>query len=1722
MALPTDRVQVLKVESTALGGDSADEQPWPSPIQAWEDALEARGVYFQDAGSDSTGFDENVLAWRSGSDLYFKDVNQSDVSLSTLADKYTQSEVDTLFTNAGFGSGATNRVAFWSDTDTLTSSPNLTFDGSALYVDNSSSASIYVRPATTGSAVIQLGEGRSDSGYAYIDFVGDSTYTDYGLRVIRNNTGENASSEIVHRGTGDFSFLAREAADILLRTNNATRIRISSGGDTRVYNGLNVGSNEDPDSGTLTLDDASNGIVLYQTADRTTNYNRLVIEDTGSFYDIKNEIGGTETAQNIRIIAGDGTSGFSVTTDAVSQFMGASSSIHTIRNNANNYGLALQGRLQAATDRPIFRIYNDPTSGTGLSAASGTQYGMEIELDVNQSSTAGYTGLFFDVTETSTGSGNALFMHAQVGGVDRFRVFNSGSTFVGNTNVVSTSSPTYLSIGGTYGNAAGTYHKLYLFQGAGIYMGFGVSLNQMEYIVSNNSTRHVWYGALANKLMTLQSQTVGGQLQLENWLEVAEQTTPSTTSGYGQFYCKTDGKPYFQNDGGTEYDLAANTSLSGSGAANRVAFWSAANQLSSDQYFTWDGADLTAMNGSWATAGGLLLGSTLVTSSITRRASSRVIDYVSGVDSSSTTGHAFYIGGTQAVFIDQDRLVGIGKTPGNKLDVDGMIRTTGTGAASSGKGIEMEYSSGVGYIQVYDRGSPSYAPLALNGSSLSLNSNTDGIIYASSTICRGVNDAVLSLNGGNAQNAGANIELYGGTHATYANQAYYDAVDHNFRRQDGASTYLTMSNGSVTVRRTLNVYNSGASIVNIYSSTGGETSAIEIGSGGSSNRYAYIDFVGDDTYSDYGLRIIRGNTGANASTSFLHRGTGNLNLWCQEAASIGFWTSDTQNMTLDANGDFGIGTAPSSAGLHLYRSISGNTTFRVQNAGSGNAVIRYTVATGSSDWSVGLNGADQLFWYNTASAAGRMTLEASGKLNIDATTVSAEFTTTSTNAAADFKIIDADASNTRAALQIQGNSGATECLFVGSGGYVAVGRTNPESRLHVDETATLGSTVNDVVLQRTFHGHAGNSIYNRVWLRRDAAGSDWNTVRTHDAICVDTSFDTPGTNTRCWIERDPYTQEIMWGSSATEWMRINGTGLGIGTNGSPSYNLHIKSTAATAVFLEADTDNSGSADTPFVKFSTNGANTRGVLGFVGATNNSPEYGNTFTGAINNSLLLGMDTSGAIQFGTSAVVGMTLEGGPKLGLGTTTIPHGSVGAAMFAIDGTVSSADGPHVQYTVSTDNYPVFQQLNYSHDNISLLFDAYWESSTWKSSDAGSNFQITKVSDSLRFNYESGIAQGSGVTWNVGLALDNGGRVSIGNTPLVSTWEYLQLRKSGTSAAVRVEAGSTSTYSARVTFYNSTTSRGWVGWNGYYVQLQNGNTTANDGINLDGSNFVGMNVAPASNYRLQVVMDSSDTGADHTTIYGYRTGSATVANGGTGWTRTTIDSAVKGWTGYGNHYTAGVAGFTTPTAGTNGTCGVIGYLNSSTYARLGFYDGSYYGAWVAGQFVNTSSINGFVADIRNTYNNTNGVGIRVSSGPNSTTSSNTFISCYTANSSTFLGGLAYIYPAGCLLLQPSDENLKTNIMPTQVNGLSVVGKLEMIEYRRKDQDNTSIVPIGFLAQNCERAYPAMVAEVGPQGEEKPSKSVAPGALIPVLVKAIQEQQDLIKDLTSRIEALEAA
>jgi len=74
---------------------------------------------------------------------------------------------------------------------------------------------------------IELGSNRTGDGASYIDFIGDTTYTDYGFRIIRNS-GANGITQLLHRGTGEVQLTTQESAGIRFRTGGSDALMINS------------------------------------------------------------------------------------------------------------------------------------------------------------------------------------------------------------------------------------------------------------------------------------------------------------------------------------------------------------------------------------------------------------------------------------------------------------------------------------------------------------------------------------------------------------------------------------------------------------------------------------------------------------------------------------------------------------------------------------------------------------------------------------------------------------------------------------------------------------------------------------------------------------------------------------------------------------------------------------------------------------------------------------------------------------------------------------------------------------------------------------------------------------------------------------------------------------------------------------------------------------------------------------------------------------------------------------------------------------------------------------------------------------------------------------------------------------------------------------------------------------------------------------------------------
>jgi hypothetical protein len=199
----------------------------------------------------------------------------------------------------------------------------------------------------------------------------------------------------------------------------------------------------------------------------------------------------------------------------------------------------------------------------------------------------------------------------------------------------------------------------------------------------------------------------------------------------------------------------------------------------------------------------------------------------------------------------------------------------------------------------------------------------------------------------------------------------------------------------------------------------------------------------------------------------------------------------------------------------------------------------------------------------------------------------------------------------------------------------------------------------------------------------------------------------------------------------------------------------------------------------------------------------------------------------------------------------------------------------------------------------------------------------------------------------------------------------------------------------------------------------------------------------------------------------------------------------------------------------------IGWIRSNFPGEMLF--GAYNGSSVTERMRITSGGNLLVGK---TADNATTVGVQVTTAGivNSASAASDYWNAYNTTASVYR---FYVTSAGTVtatnttISAISDQRLKENIVDLD-DGLNSVMALKPRKFDWKAGKGKDIKgDRGFIAQEFETVFPDMIDEwkdPAPEGEE-PYKAVNAN-LIPTLVKAIQEQQILINNLTTRLNALE--
>lgn len=641
-------------------------------------------------------------------------------------------------------------------------------------------------------------------------------------------------------------------------------------------------------------------------------------------------------------------------------------------------------------------------------------------------------------------------------------------------------------------------------------------------------------------------------------------------------------------------------------------------------------------------------------------------------------------------------------------------------------------------------------------------------------------------------------------------------------------------------------------------------------------------------------------------------------------------------------------------------------------------------------------------------------------------------------------------------------------------------------------------------------------------------------------------------------------------SSTSPWtldadsVTVIGKRVGIGTS-SPSNLLDVSSgTSGDAILsLTSDTDNNDEADNPAIELIQDGGAVNAFFKLEGTANTSASSSRA------NSLLIGQSESYPLQLLTNNIPRLTIDPGGDLGIGTTT-PSASLVVTDSTGDATVyihsASGAGVHdasigfindgsLQYSMGfdeTDSTFKISTVGLGSNEFVMNSEGYLGLGTSSpisiidyNASNGSLFRVnTNFAHLLQHNKNSGVYwsaasrddgsydlsvstsdPGTGVVPVSGtkLRIDSSGNVGIGTS---SPNHELQIHDASANHAYTQWTNSTSG--------SGSTDGGLIGQFGSDLLIHN---YENGNLSFRTNNTTRMTVDNSGNVGIGTTSTSDKFEVANAATVNVNLHSTTSS--------TSDDIKIKysknGTNKYITGYDAGIDEFVW--SGTNFVSNRMMYLNSSGYLGIGVqsagrelhvHDGSSSGSYM--QFTNTTtgssstsvgttvgqSGDDFIiwnyepGDIRIRTNNSERM--RIEAGGDigiGTTSPHTKLTVAdhitpSVNNTYSLGTTTYrwntVYATNGTI-NTSDRRLKTNIRELEY-GLDEVLSLKAKSFNWKESPNEQ-QKLGFMAQDLLEIIPEVVV-IGEDSLE--TLGVHYSDLIPVLTKAIQEQQAMIENL----------
>ncbi len=166
-----------------------------------------------------------------------------------------------------------------------------------------------------------------------------------------------------------------------------------------------------------------------------------------------------------------------------------------------------------------------------------------------------------------------------------------------------------------------------------------------------------------------------------------------------------------------------------------------------------------------------------------------------------------------------------------------------------------------------------------------------------------------------------------------------------------------------------------------------------------------------------------------------------------------------------------------------------------------------------------------------------------------------------------------------------------------------------------------------------------------------------------------------------------------------------------------------------------------------------------------------------------------------------------------------------------------------------------------------------------------------------------------------------------------------------------------------------------------------------------------------------------------------------------------------------------------------------------------------------GTLTSTTNITGWVGNFVNLGNATSRWGLKVQAGTNDASGLNYMIDFYDGDGDW--EGAIELVNSNLSLVNTSDVRLKQDISESNMDALNILKGIKVVDYSYKKSPEARHT--GYIAQDVHEVLPSMVV----YNERDDIYGISQTELIPVLHKAILEQQKTIEDQAKKIEELQS-